>query len=215
MTEGEWIDVTVPLRAGMVQWPGDPPVETERVLRMDRGDEVNLTRLSMSAHAGTHLDAPVHFLPGGVGIDAMPPAAMIGPARVIEIRDPEAIRPAELAPHRLRRGERVLFKTRNSDRCGRASAFVPDFVHVTAEAARHLADAGVLLIGIDYLSVGGYEKDGGPTHRALLAAGIWILEGLDLSRVPAGDADLICLPLLLPGADGAPARAFVRPRRPA
>ena len=214
MTEGEWIDVTVPLRAGMVQWPGDPPVEIERALRLDRGDEVNLTRLSMSAHAGTHIDAPVHFLAGGTGIDAMPPAAMIGPARVIGIRDPEAIRPEELAPHRLRRGERVLFKTRNSERRG-ANAFVPDFVHVTAEAARHLADAGVLLVGIDYLSVGGYEKDGGEPHRALLSAGIWILEGLDLSRVPAGDADLICLPLLLPGADGAPARALVRPRRTA
>jgi arylformamidase len=213
--EGEWIDVSVPLRAGMVQWPGDPPVVIERTRSLGKGDECNLTRLSLSAHAGTHIDAPAHFLSGGTGIETMPPAAMVGPARVIEIRDPEAIQPAELARHALRRGERVLFKTRNSERARGSGSFLSDFVYVTAEAARVLAEAGVLLVGIDYLSVGGYEKDGDDAHRALLSAGIWILEGLDLSRVSAGDVDLICLPLLVPGADGAPARALVRPRRTA
>jgi len=143
----------------------------------------------------------------------MPLDTTIGRARVIEIRDRESIKPDELYGHRIRRGERVLFRTRNSEHGWTNERFIEDFVFVSLEAARFLADRGVRLVGVDYLSVGGYKRDGPEVHRALLAAGVWITEGLDLSNVRQGKYDLICLPLRLAGGDGAPARAILRPAR--
>jgi arylformamidase len=208
---GEWIDVSVPLHTGMVHWPDNPPVEIERTLSIERGHAANVSKLSLGAHTGTHMDAPVHFLDDGPGIDVVPLAAGIGRARVIEIADPEAIKPAELASHALHAGERVLFKTHNSIRCWQTDAFVPDFVHISRDAAEYLAAHHVQTVGVDYLSVGGYVKDGHETHHALLAAGIWIIEGLNLADVLAGEYELICLPLRVVNGDGAPARAILRP----
>jgi arylformamidase len=209
--ENRWIDISVPLRGGLVHWPGDPPVEIERVRDMERGDSSNLSAISMSLHAGTHMDAPRHFIRSGHGIDRMPLTATVGLARVIEIRDRESIKVQEILPHRLRAGERILFKTENSARCWKTDSFVTDFVHLSTEAAAFLAERRVATVGIDYLSVGGYHDDGAAVHRTLLAAGVWIIEGLDLSRAGAGSYDLICLPLRVVGSDGAPARAIVRP----
>ncbi|HLZ23586.1 MAG TPA: cyclase family protein [Ktedonobacterales bacterium] len=206
-----WIDVSVPLHDGMVHWPDNPPVSIERALSMDRGDLCNVSKMSLGVHTGTHMDAPVHWIPGGKGIDEMPLDAVIGPARVIAIQDSVSIKPDELKAYNIQRGERVLFKTRNSGRCWSSDAFVEDFVFVAHEAARYLAALGARTIGVDYLSVGGYKLDGAETHRALLDAGIWIIEGLNLSPVAPGMYDLICLPLRLAGADGAPARALLRP----
>src|SRR3712207_5659468 len=140
----------------------------------------------------------------------MPLTATIGRARVIEIRDPESVKPAELHPHRLQRGERILFKTQNSSRRWSAEDFMEDFVYVSQVAARYLAERGIQTVGVDYLSVGGFRKDGEETHRALLEAGIWVIEGLDLSEVEAGEYGLICLPLKIERSDGAPARAILR-----
>lgn len=207
----EWIDISVPLQTGMVGWPGDPVAQIGRWLDLERGDSSNLTTLAMTAHTGTHMDAPAHYIRDGAAIDALPIEAVCGPARVVAIANPLRITVEELERHRMGAGERVLFKTRNSERCWRAREFVPDFVHVGAAAARYLSDAGVRLVGIDYLSVGAYQGDGDETHRILLGAGVWILEGLDLSRVEPGEYELICLPLRLAGADGAPSRAMVRP----
>lgn len=203
----------MPLRHAMVHWPGNPPVNIERVLDMDRGDSHTVSRLSLGLHAGTHMDAPAHFIRKGTGIDKMPLDATVGRARVIEIKDTEAIKPAELARHRIRRGERVLFKTRNSSLVWRTEKFVEDFVYLSKEAAGFLVKRGVRTVGIDYLSVGGYQRNASAVHKALLGAGIWIIEGLDLSRVKSGRYDLICLPLKLERGDGAPARAIVRPVR--
>jgi len=158
------------------------------------------------------MDAPLHFLEGGGSLDAMPLEAVIGPARVIEIRGRDSIRAAELVPHGIRRGERILFKTRGSAARWREPVFDRNYVYISAEAARFLAGRGVRAVGVDYLSVGGYRKDSSETHRILLAAGIWIMEGLNLSRVKPGRYDLICLPLRLAGADGAPARVVLRRR---
>jgi hypothetical protein len=108
------------------------------------------------------------------------------------------------------RGERLLFKTHNSGRCWDTDAFVEDFVYISAAGARYLAERRVRLVGVDYLSVGGFRADGVETHRALLEAGIWIIEGLDLRRVRPGGVQLLCLPLKILGGDGAPARALVR-----
>jgi len=206
-----WIDVSVPLRTGMVHWPDNPPFRIEQILDMDRGDVANLSSLSMGSHTGTHVDAPRHFLQRGPGSDEIPLAAMIGPARVIEIRDPVSIRPDALRPHRIRRGERVLFKTANSSRCLQTNTFVEDFVYLSTKAAVYLAEQRVRTVGIDYLSVAGYKKNGPEVHRALLGAGVWIIEGFDLSQVGPGAYELICLPLRILGSDGAPARAILRP----
>lgn len=217
MPPSPWIDISVPLKTGLAHWPGDPPTRIERVKDFERGDPCRVSKLELCAHAATHMDAPAHFLPGGVGIDQMPLETAIGPARVIAIEDPRAIEPEALAPHRIRRGERILFKTANSARCWEADGFVEDFVFISEAAADFLAERKVGLVGVDYLSVGGFHADGVATHRALLGAGIWIIEGLDLSRVEPGPVQLVCLPLRLAGTEGAPARAIVRPvnrRRP-
>ncbi len=164
----------------------------------------------MGAHSGTHMDAPAHFLAAGKGIDQVPFPAIVGRARVIEIQDPQTIRPEELRSSRIRRGERLLLKTGNSARCWSTPSFVRDFISLSTEAANFLADRKVSTVGIDYLSVGAFQGDGAETHRILLGAGIWIIEGLNLSKVEPGDYDLVCLPLRIEGGDGSPARAILK-----
>ena len=207
----DWIDISVPLHTGMAHWPDNPPVLIERMEDIDRGDTANVSKLSLGAHTGTHMDAPVHFFPHGKGIDTMPLTAAIGLARVIEIQDSELIKPDELRSHLIQHGERILFKTRNSTRCWQTDDFVKDFVYISHEAAQYLAAQQIQAVGVDYLSVGGFYKDGVETHHALLSAGIWIIEGLNLSSVEPGMYELICLPLRITGSDGAPARAILRP----
>lgn len=176
---------------------------------MDKGDADNVSFVSMGCHAGTHMDAPLHFVSKGMSLDKMPLDAAVGPARVIKIQDSECIRQGELRQYRIRRGERILFRTRNS-RYWRTAAFIKNFVYISPEAAQYLAAQGVRTVGVDYLSVGGYHRGGAETHRELLKAGIWIIEGLDLTRVKPGKYDLICLPLKILNSDGAPARAIIR-----
>jgi arylformamidase len=205
-----WIDISVTLRTGMVYWPDNPPVQIHRHLDMALGDACNVSELAMGLHTGTHMDAPRHFLHMGKGLHEMPLEAALGPARVIEILDPESIKPDELRPQAIQQGERLLFKTLNSTHCWKTDTFVEDFVYLSQEAAHYLVDLGVRTVGIDYLSVGGFKKDGVETHLALLEAGIWIIEGLDLSQVQPGMYELICLPLKIAESDGAPARAILR-----
>jgi arylformamidase len=207
----KWIDVSVTLRDGMVRWPDNPPVRITRTQSMDGGDDCNVTALSLGVHSGTHMDAPLHFLRKGRGIDAMPLPVSVGPARVIAIRNRESIKPDELREHRIRRGERILFKTRNSPRCWRSKTFLKDFVFLSEEGARWLAARQVCTVGIDYLSIAGFYSDSAAIHTTLLKAGIWIIEGLNLSKVQPGTYDLVCLPIKIAGGDGAPARALLRP----
>ena len=209
-TPAGWVDVTVPVDPALVVWPGDPPMEIERVMDMGRDDVCNLSAIKMSAHTGTHMDAPLHFVADGVSIDRLPLDATVGRARVIEIGNEKTIGPDELRAANLQRGERVLFKTRNSSAPWHNKPFDERFVHVNAAGADVLVAAGVRTVGVDYLSVGGYKRDGVKTHRILLGAGLWVIEGLDLSAVEPGDYELICLPLKLVGADGAPARAILK-----
>jgi arylformamidase len=208
---GEWIDVSVPVHSGMVHWPGDPEVVIERVQSIAKGDEANLTRIDMSAHTGTHMDAPLHFFEDDPAIEELPLEIAVGPARVIAIEGEEPIDRGQLEGLDIGSGERILFRTRNSDRAWAERDFDPGFVYVSLEAAELLGEVGVALVGVDYLSVGAYEGDGAETHRALLGAGAWVVEGLDLSMVDAGQYELICLPIKLVGSDGAPARALLRP----
>lgn len=208
----DWIDVSVPIREGMPTYPGDPPVHIELASSIADGANANVSRLEMSSHTGTHVDAPAHFIPGGPGVDALPLDALIGPAYVVDARSLRG--PIDAAAlHRLGipDGEtRLIFRTRNSDLWER-SAFSADFIGLDAAAAATLVGRGVRLVGIDYLSIAP-EGAPEPTHVELLAAGIVILEGLDLRSVPPGPYELVCLPLRVVGADGAPARAALRAR---
>lgn len=137
-----WIDVSVPLKTGMVHWPGDPAASIVRVRSLERGDNCTLSAIDMVTHTGTHMDAPAHFIRGGLTLDKMPLDAVVGRARVIGIQARDCIRPEHLAGHRIRAGERLLFKTRNSARCWKQDAFVEDFVYISADAARWSGRAG-------------------------------------------------------------------------
>ena len=207
----QWLDISVTLKNNMVHWPGDPPVRIKRSSNMNKGDHCNISTLSMGSHTGTHMDAPFHFLKKGKSLDQMPLEATIGPARVIPIRDHGSITLEELRPYRIRRGERILFKTRNSTRCWKTDTFKKDFVYLSTEAAQYLAKTKIRMVRVDYLSVGGYKRNGTDVHRALLKAGIWIIEGLNLSKIKPGRHNLICLPLKILHSDGAPARAILCP----
>jgi arylformamidase len=148
-------------------------------------------------------------------MESMPIDAVVGPCRVIQIKHKSQITVDELQPHKLKRGERILFKTRNSNKSwklARAATFDENFVHVPATTASYLVERGVMTVGVDYLSVGGYQKDIVECHQILLGAEVWIIEGLDLSKIKPGAYDLVCLPLKILGADGAPARAILRKR---
>ena len=212
-TKSQWIDISIQLCDAMMHWPSNPPISIKRVKDMEHGDTANLSEISMGAHSGTHVDAPIHFIQQGQGVDKMPLDTMVGRARVVEIKDTESIKPDELLQHRLRRGERILFKTRNSSHVWQTDAFVEDFVFISDDAARFLAERGVRVVGVDYLSVGGFKDGSSYVHKTLLSGGVWIIEGLDLSKVSPGKYDLICLPLKLDHGDGAPARAILRPIR--
>jgi arylformamidase len=197
----------------MVHWPDNPPIEVVRVMDMDKGDPATVSRLSLGVHTGTHVDAPVHFLVDGAGVDAISLDQLLGEARVVEVADGPSIGAAQLRAVDPRPGERLLFKTRNSARCWKADRFLADFVYLSLEGAALLAERRVRTVGIDYLSIAGMDE-GVPTHRTLLEQGICIIEGLDLSSVPPGSYELICLPLRLAGADGAPARVLLRASSP-
>lgn len=210
---GKWIDVSVPLKNGMAHWPGDRPFKRKQTSWIDAGDACNLSEISGSVHTGTHMDAPGHFLKDRrEGIDTMPLDAGIGVARVIAIQNEHAIALDEVQAQEPREGERILFRTKNSEGLWKSDEFAKDFIYIPADTAKYLANQRVRTVGVDYLSVGGFYHDGPETHQALLAGGIWIIEGLDLGAIEPGEYDLICLPLKLVGSDGAPARAVLRKR---
>jgi arylformamidase len=208
-------DITVPISSAHTPvYPGDPGIEIKQWAGLSKGDAANVTHLSFGAHTATHIDAPAHFIEGAGKIDALPLDVLIGRARVLEIsKEVPAIDKDELARHDLRGAVRILFKTRNSGFWAMYGGnFREDFTYIEPDAARVLAESGVRLVGMDYLSVEKFKSEGFETHMELLSSKIVIVEGLDLSRVPAGDYELICLPLKVESGtgDGAPARAILR-----
>lgn len=208
-----WIDITIPLRDHMVKWPTDGPTLIRRTKDVDKGDPVTLSEFTMISHTGTHMDAPLHFIYGGATIDTMPLDTAVGPARVIEIKDSEAVKPEELEAYKIQKGERILFKTRNSGKVYQTDEFTEDYVYISAAAAHFLADKGVRVVGLDYISIGSYklQSEVKETHQALLRQGVWIIEGLNLSGVKPGNYELICLPIKLEKGDAGLARAIIRP----
>jgi arylformamidase len=206
----KWIDISVPLHNSTVYWPHDPKVSIQRISDLAKGDKYNTSRISLGSHSGTHIDAPLHVIKRGQGVAEIPLEILIGPARVIEINDNESIKPVVLVQHKIRRGERILFKTLNSSQLWHKSKFSEKFVHISIEAANLLAKLKTKLVGIDYLSVSSYQDDGIIVHKTLLGAGVLIIEGLNLANVIPGKYQLICLPLKIDHGDGAPARAILK-----
>jgi arylformamidase len=205
----ELFDISLPLWPGMVVYPGDEPLRMHRSYSIASGDAYNLTALQLSAHAGTHVDAPLHFIDGAPDVTALPLRALVGPAYVVDATAISAdIDVSILARLDVPAGAtRLLFKTPNSRLWDRTD-FAPDFFGITADAARVLVARGVELVAIDYLSLAP-ASDPASTHLVLLEAGVLILEGVDLRAVEPGPYQLLCLPLPIAGSDGAPARAVL------
>lgn len=202
-----WQDVSLPIRDGMPVWPGDPAVRLEAVSTV-QADGCRVTRLHLGSHSGTHIDAPSHFIEGAAGVDAIPLAHLVGPCRVLDLREVAgAIGADHLRTHAPQRGERILLRTSNDLR-----ALPSDYIALDASAGEFLAQVGIALVGIDALSIERAEGTAYPVHMALLSGGIIIVEGVDLSGVAAGIYDLIALPLRLEGLDGSPARVLLRRR---
>lgn len=198
-------DVSVPIRPEMPIYAGNPGVSLTRTQSIVEGASANVSKLELGVHTGTHVDAPLHHFDGAAASESVPLEPLLGPAVVVDATaatvalDEESVSAAEIPAG----SERVLFKTRNSQLWER-SDFTRDFVRLDGDGARYLVEHGVRLVGIDYLSVGDAEA-----HRVLLGAGVVPLEGLDLRRIAPGRYRLLCLPLLLEGADGVPARALL------
>jgi arylformamidase len=205
------IDLTIPLREGMPIWPGDPELRLRYHKSFEAGDRNNVTEAKFGLHSGTHMDAPNHFLPGEGGIETLPLDVLIGPARVIEIEDPERVTAEEIRRKDISGAMRFLIKTRNSAERWWEKPFDPSFCHMTQEAAQLLLDAGMKLLGVDCLSVDGKGVPGSPVHNLLLPAGVVLLEGLNLSAAGPGDYELMALPALFEGRDAAPTRVVLRP----
>jgi arylformamidase len=218
-TKSKWIDISYPLSNGMVHWPNDNlPPHIDWILDKAKGSMAYMLQLNINGRHGTHVSAPCHYMAEQIpnnrmSVDEMPLDAILGPARVIEIKSKISIEPKELEPYNIQAGERILFKTVNSSYYKKGK-FVPEYVYVSQAAANYLVDKQVSVIGMDYFATGGPFKDlpsVDKVHITLLGHGIWLLEAIDLSRVQAGQYEIYCLPILVKDADAAPARAALRP----
>jgi arylformamidase len=207
---GSIYDITVTLGGESINYPGDTPYSRDLLSAVSGYGECSLSRLTMSAHAGTHLDAPAHFIQGGKTIDQYLARDFILPAQVVEITDPEMIRTNELENIRIEPGEALLFKTQNSVKglC-RSGVLSDNFVYLSEEAAEFCASKKVGLVGIDYISVERLDEEQFPVHRILLGNNRLILEGVDLLEVPPGSYTLVCLPLKIEGCEASPVRAIL------
>lgn len=205
-----YLDISLTISPDLPHWPGSPLTELTRRRDMAQGDSVNDSVLTCGVHTGTHVDAPLHFLADGADVTDLSLEALIGPAIVAVLPEVEAITARDLEALNLPPDtRRLLLRTRNSESWQRGDrAFCPDFVALTTDAAHWVVARGIRLIGIDYLSIQRF-RDNSETHIALLQAGVVIVEGLNLAGIEPGDYELICLPLKLAGAEGAPARAVL------
>jgi arylformamidase len=203
-------DVTVPLSPGMLAYPGDPLFQLDPVQRLGEAS-YNLSRMILTTHSGTHVDAPAHFLAEGTTVDHLPLEILLGKARVVELLSRDRVERADLEALDLSDDLRVLLKTRMSGQMLK-TGYQEDHVYLTVDAAHYLAQAGLKLVGFDYLSIDRFGSADFPAHHALLEAGVVVVEGLDLSEVEPGEYDMACLPLRVDGGDAAPARVVLRSR---
>jgi arylformamidase len=209
-----FIDISVPLVSGMLNWPGDPAVKISKMKDLDSGDEATVSRLDFGAHTGTHMDAPLHFLDQAPGMDAMPLDAVIGPCRVIQLDDEKAVSRTSLEAYDPRaRRDGLLLKTRNShDRWWEKSIQRKFYLYLIRSSrvpcrSCRISNRWCRLLVRRWIPPGRHER----LMRLCLAPRIWIIEGLDLTEVRPAAYMLYCLPLKIDGGDGAPARAVLGP----
>ncbi|MHB1697692.1 MAG: cyclase family protein [bacterium] len=205
-----FIDISMDIEDGMLHWPSDPVIEIDNYSQIKKGAAANNSKISCGVHTGTHIDAPKHFIEEGQGIDKINLDRLIGRCRVIEV--PDGVSPISkefIEPLNIKKGDRLLFKTKNSEWINSGdNNFHTDYVYVAPEASIYMVEKGVVLVGVDYLSVEGYHV-GHDTHRTLLGAGVVIIEGLNLYNVAAGDYKIIALPIKIKDSNGAPARVLL------
>lgn len=204
----KYYDLSLDLSSETVRWVNSMPLELDERRRTSRGDPNNASSVNMSVHSGTHVDAPFHFIDGGTTIDEIPVEDFVGPALVHEVDAERYITREHIEAIPLQGDTKVLFKTRNS-KLLHDPEYNADFAAFSVEAAEALVRKGVRLVGLDYLSVA-HADEQVPVHRAFLDHGVVLLEGIDLSAVKPGRYELMCLPVRLHGADGAPCRAVLR-----
>ena len=209
MTRHKIYDISLTIYPGMLVWPGQPQVAMDTVKSIAQGGSSNVSLFHIGTHTATHVDAPRHFIPGAPSIDSIGPEVLLGPARLFQLPEAHHIDRNLLEGLDLKGVERLLFGTRNSALL-KQRQFEQDYAFISEDAARYLVDMGIKLVGVDYLSVDQYQDKTRPAHHTLLRAGVVIVEGLDLTGVPAGDYELFCLPLKIKDGDGAPARVFLR-----
>lgn len=204
------IDISRTLEATMAVWPGDTPFQLERSLKMTEGASVNLTRLELSAHTGSHVDAPYHFAEKGATLEAVTLDPFWGPAQVVSVKKVDGpLTPADFAAYNLDRAPRLLVRSGASEVDPRV--FPEQFVYPSPELAAWLKAKGIILYGTDGPSMDAVDSKELAGHHALLENGVAILEWLDLSEVADGLYELVALPLKIAGGDGSPVRAALRP----
>lgn len=209
-TKNDWIDISLTIKTGRIVWPGDPEVEVTKLMQIEKGDICNTRLLKCPVHVGTHIDAPLHFIKGGEGIETLPLSSLAGNAKVIEIKNEEKIPLNEIEDKEISEGDIILFKTINSSLYLKEAAFNENYIYLSTEAARYLVSKNISTVGIDYYSIAGINDNIVECHEILLGTKVTIIEGLDLSEITAGEYEFVCLPLKIEGSDGAPARAIIR-----
>ena len=206
-----WIihDLTVPVREDMPLWPGNDAFELIFKKSFQKGDAVNVSKISCNSHIGTHVDAPYHYIKDGAAVSDISAVRLMGEAVVFDLVNIQhSIRYEHVKNLKLQNASICLFKTKNSELWDKKQ-FDPNYVFLTYELCEWLISNKITVVGIDYLSVGPYTSSRHEIHRLLLDKGIIIVEGLNLRHISAGMYFFICLPLLIDGAEAAPARALL------
>ncbi|OGE80514.1 MAG: hypothetical protein A2826_01610 [Candidatus Doudnabacteria bacterium RIFCSPHIGHO2_01_FULL_43_23] len=199
----KFYDLSIPLSQATITWPGEQPMEIDE----KKGTAIT-SRLAMPSHFGTHIDAPKHFLFNKGTVDNIALSKLVGKAKVFALKSKQIISRNDLLKFSIEKGDKILLKTRNG-RNVLGKKFIDNYVSLGLDAAKHLAQKKIDLVGIDYFGIEAKSAPGHPVHKALLAKDIVIVEGCDLSRVPAGNYNIVALPLKIKRGDGAPTRVVL------
>lgn len=202
-------DVSVPIKNGMLLWPGDIGVKIETLTTVKKNG-IGESRFSFGSHTGTHVDAPNHFVKDGIGVDKIFLKKLFGDCIVLDLTKigHQEILLSDFKGAKIKKGTRILFKTGNYKYL-HGTKFPDSYVSLSLSAAEYLSKKEVYLVGIDFLGIEKRKNPGHPVHKTLLKNGIVNVEGLDLSNISAGKYTIICMPLKVVDADGSPARVLL------
>ncbi|WPX09346.1 cyclase family protein [Anaerocellum danielii] len=203
------IDVSIPISNSMVYFPGDPKPQISRVYSIEKGEVANVSKLILSSHTGTHIDAPAHFIKDGKTVDQIPLEYLIGEVKVFDVCEDDKLTREFLESRDIELEDRIFFKTKNSLYLNNNSKFHEKYVYLSLDAAQFLIERKVKVVGIDYLSIEEFGSSDFAVHKLLLSNNVVIIEGLDLSQVCRGKYRYVALPLKLKDCDGAPARVVL------